>query len=377
MFGFYLHIPFCARRCPYCDFAVHIGARESFVEEYVSALKHEILSQSKEHDGRRISSVFFGGGTPTFLQSEVLADLLHLIREYFPLCHDAEITIEANPENLEFQKLRILKNAGFNRLSLGVQSLDDEALKYLGRVHRADDVAKGVLCARESGWENISLDLIYAVPNQSLESWKRTLERSVQLPIEHVSCYSLTIEDDTAFGKRAAKGVLLPVVDDAQADQMQMAQDILESAGFTRYEVSNYARPDFESRHNQNYWNGGDYYAVGCGAHGHLNGKRWWNERDAEKYVSRMQTENSARSGQEILSPRQRLDEIVMLGLRTRDGFSFAEVSTRLGLDARSILSYWLPELVASNWLEEDGDVIRLNPRRFALADAIAARLLI
>jgi len=376
MFGLYLHIPFCARRCPYCDFAVHIGARESFVGKYIAALKLEILSRSKVHDGRKLSSIFFGGGTPTFLESEELADLLRLIEDNFPLAPDAEITIEANPENLELQKLRTLKNAGFNRLSLGAQSLDDDALKFLGRVHRSDDVAKGVLCAREAGWENISLDLIYAVPNQSLVAWKRTLELSAQLPIEHVSCYSLTIEDDTAFGKRAAKGVLLPIVDDAQADQMQLAQETLEAAGFARYEISNYARPGKESKHNQNYWIGGDYLAFGCGAHGHLSGTRWWNERDAEKYVARMESENSARAGQEILSPRQRLDEIVMLGLRTREGFSMSEVSTRLGLDVRSSLNGRLSDLIAQNWLEENGETVRLAARGFPLADAIAAKLL-
>lgn len=378
MFGLYLHIPFCARRCPYCDFAIHIGASESFVGDYVAALKREIEIAGKNEaaNKRQLTSIFFGGGTPTFLESGVLASLLDLIRDNFLLAPDVEITIEANPENLEWQKLQTLRAAGFNRLSLGVQSLDDEALKFLGRVHRAADVEAGVLRAREIGWNNISLDLIYAVPHQPPESWRRTLERSTQLTIEHISCYSLTIEDDTAFGRRAAKGILLPVIDDAQADQMQDAQEILQNAGFARYEISNYARPNFESKHNRNYWNGGDYLAVGCGAHGHLNGTRWWNERDAEKYVACMQSANSARAGQEILTPRQRLDEMVMLGLRTREGFSFDEISTKLGLDARSTLNGALPELIAQNWLQESGDMIQLAPHGFAVADAIAAKLL-
>ena len=257
MFGLYVHIPFCARRCPYCDFAIHIGASENFVQQYVAALGQEIKLQSAAHDGRKVSSIFFGGGTPTFLDAGVLADLLHLIGDSFLLAPDAEITIEANPENLEWNRMQVLREAGFNRLSLGVQSLDDEALRFLGRAHRAADVEAGVLRAREIGWENISLDLIYAVPHQPLENWRSTLERSTLLPIEHISCYSLTIEDDTAFGRRAAKGVLLPIIDDAQADQMQAAQDILQEAGFARYEISNYAKPGKESRHNQNYWNGG------------------------------------------------------------------------------------------------------------------------
>ena len=383
MFGFYLHIPFCARRCPYCDFAIHIGARESFVADYVSALRREIeiAAQNEAGNQRELTSIFFGGGTPTFLDSGVLASLLQLILDNFSVAQNVEITIEANPENLDWEKLEVLRNAGFNRLSLGVQSLDDDALQFLGRVHRAADVEAAVLRAREIGWENISLDLIYAVPNQPLESWKKTLQRSTSLPIQHVSCYSLTIEDDTSFGRRAAKGVLIPIVDDAQADQMQVAQEVLESTGFSRYEISNYARPGRESKHNRNYWNGGDYLAVGCGAHGHQNGTRWWNERDAEKYVALMETPNldfgSARAGQEVLTSRQRLDELVMLGLRTREGFSISEVSAKLGLDARSTLNGALTELLAQNWLIESGDVVRLSPHAFPVADAIAAKLLL
>ena len=182
------------------------------------------------------------------------------------------------------------------------------------------------------------------------------------------------------FGRRAAKGTLLPVVDDAQADQMQQAQEILQLAGFVRYEISNYARPGFESKHNRNYWNGGDYLAVGCGAHGHLNGTRWWNERNAEKYVALMQAENAnslgARVGQEVLTPRHLMYEIVILVLRTREVFSISDISEKLGLDARSTLNGALPQLIAQNWLEESGDVIRLAPHGFPVADAIAAKLL-
>ena len=378
MLGLYVHIPFCARRCPYCDFAIHVGAQESFVAEYVDALRREltIALQSSANSGRKLTSIFFGGGTPTFLKDEVLASLLRLILDAHSVDENVEVTIEANPENLDEQKLRVLREAGFNRLSLGVQSLDDEALKFLGRAHRRADVEAGVLRARETGWENISLDLIYAVPQQSRAAWRRTLERSTLLPITHVSCYSLTIEDDTNFGKRAARGTLLPVQDDAQADQMQDAQEILEAAGVFRYEISNYARPGFESKHNRNYWRGGDYLAVGCGAHGHQNGVRWWNERDSQKYVAAMQAQNSARAGQEVLTPRQRLDEMILLGLRTREGVCLAEISEQLGLDARSTLGEVLPEMIAQNWIEEQGETIRLTTRGFPLADAVAAKLL-
>ncbi len=385
MFGLYVHIPFCARRCPYCDFAIHIGADKNFVARYVAALERELrlVLQSSARDERKLTSLFFGGGTPTFLDAKILASLLQLIIENHPVAEDAEISIEANPENLTREKLQTLRDAGFNRLSLGVQSLDDGALKFLGRAHRAADVEAGVLLAREIGWENISLDLIYAVPHatpaQNQAAWRATLQRSIELPLQHISCYSLTIEEGTNFGKRAAAGVLLPMCDDAQADQMQIAQEVLESAGLARYEISNYARAGFESAHNRNYWRGGDYLAVGCGAHGHANGLRYWNERDSEHYVALMEAANhlsAARVGEETLSTRQRFDELILLGLRTREGVSLAGISRKLNMDAREVLGASLGELISQNWVEENNENIRLTPRGFPLADAISTKLL-
>lgn len=378
MFGLYIHIPFCARRCPYCDFSIHVGAREKFVDEYVSALKAELRTALKNSSqkGRRLSSIFFGGGTPTFLRTSALVAILQLVFDSHDIENGIEVTIEGNPEDLTPEKLSALRKAGFNRLSLGVQSLDDEALKYLGRVHRSADVEAGVVLAREMGWENISLDLIYAVPQQSRAAWNTTLQRASQLPITHISCYSLTIESTTPFGKRAQQGTLLPVHDDDQADQMQDAQEVLEGTAFSRYEISNYARPGWESLHNQIYWRGGNYLAAGCGAHGHENGLRWWNERDSQKYVALMQSQGHARADEEQLTARQRFDELVMLGLRTQAGISLAAISEQLGLNAESTLGAALPELLAQNWLEQSSGRLRLSKQGFPLADAITAKLL-
>lgn len=378
MLGLYIHIPFCARRCPYCDFSIHVGARKEFIGQYVAALRKEleIALKASAEKGRRLSSIFFGGGTPTFLESKVLATILQQVLDSHDVKENIEVTIEANPEDLTSEKLTVLREAGFNRLSLGVQSLDDEALRYLGRVHRSADVEAGVHLARERGWENIGIDLIYAVPQQSRAAWNTTLQRAAQLPITHISCYSLTIESTTAFGKRAQQGKLLPVHDDDQADQMQDAQETLEMAGFSRYEISNYARRGWESAHNQIYWRGGDYLAAGCGAHGHENGLRWWNERDSQKYVELMLSRESARVGEERLTPHQRFDELVMLGLRTREGVALEAVAEQLGLDAQSTLGAALPELLAQNWLEESCGNLRLSAQGFPLADAITAKLL-
>ncbi len=376
MSGLYVHIPFCARVCPYCDFAVQAGANETFVERYLEALHLELRNTLCDET---IDTIFLGGGTPTALNGLQLRALLETIRSVANLEENAEISIEANPENLDEEKLAAMRDAGFNRLSLGAQSFDDAALRQLGRRHDGAKIETAFANGRRAGFDNISLDLIYAVPQQSRASWRETLRRAADLEPQHVSCYSLTIEEGTNFGKRAAAGVLLPMSDDAQADQMQIAQDVLESAGLSRYEISNYARPGFESLHNRNYWRGGDYLAVGCGAHGHDNGLRYWNERDAEKYVARMEagsTPGMARAGEETLSSRERFDELILLGLRTREGVSLPGISRKLNMNAREVLGASLIELVSQNWVEENDEIIRLTPRGFPLADAIATKLL-
>jgi len=380
MLGLYVHIPFCARRCPYCDFAIHVGARENFVAEYLAMLRRELQSTLVEQvayaPARPLTSIYFGGGTPTSLSAGALADLLCLIHDHIAVAPDAEVSIEANPDGLDAAKLRALHDAGWNRISFGVQSFDDQALKRLGRTHTPAQVEAVFLAARRAGFANINLDLIYAVPGQSRESWRSTLQRAAELMPEHVSCYSLTIESGTPFARRVHRGQLIPVEDDEQAALMQDAEHVLGSAGLHRYEVSNYARPGRESRHNLNYWRGGDYLACGCGAHGHRNGHRSWNERAAPQYVSLMQERGSARTGEEILTPQQRLNEYVMLGLRLSEGLALDEVSRRLGFDAWQELDNELRNLTALGIVQESEGRIRLAPEAIAVADAVAVRLL-
>jgi oxygen-independent coproporphyrinogen-3 oxidase len=372
-------VPFCARRCPYCDFAVTPNARPQLVEQYVMALRRElqlVLSNHAAHDNRPISTVFFGGGTPTELTSTELGGLLQLVRENSNLTHDAEISTEANPENLSAQMLAELRVAGFNRLSLGVQSLDDDALKTLGRVHRAADIEKVVKNARAAGWENISLDLIYAVPGQSRAAWQNTLQRAFELEPEHLSAYALTIEGETNFARRVQSGSLIPLDDDSHADLMNDVDNTARAAGLGRYEVSNWARDGRECRHNQNYWRGGDYLAAGCGAHGHVNGHRWWNERDTKNYVQHILSKGVARCDEEWLSARQRWNEIVMLGVRTREGFAPAR-SQEFGFDARTEWNGALLKLIEQGIVLEANGHLVLADDAFAVADAVARRLMV
>lgn len=380
--GFYVHIPFCARRCPYCDFAIHVGADANFRVAYVKALCCEIeaaLQEQQRLDANRgISSIFFGGGTPTELSEADLSGLLHLILESGKVSPNAEITIEANPENLTFKKLAALRQAGFNRLSLGAQSFEKEALKILGRRHAPCDIETTVRQAREAGWPQVSLDLIYAVPGQSRQSWQDTLRQATQLKLEHISCYALTIESGTPFARRVERGRLFPVEDDKQADFMSDAVEILSTAGLIRYEVSNYAKVGCESRHNLNYWRGGDYLAAGCGAHGHCAGHRWWNERDARLYVQMMQATGSARAGEEWLTTQERWSELVLLGLRLREGVDLNMASQKLNCDTHELLhalKAW-PVLQSEGVLREEAGILHLNSASWPVADAVAARLL-
>lgn len=376
MLGLYVHIPFCARRCPYCDFAVHIGAGQSFVADYVAALQSELIDVLSKNRAP-IATVFFGGGTPTALPPKVLAGLMTLIRDHADVLPSAEISIEANPENSSDELFQTLKEAGWNRLSLGAQSFDDDALKRIGRVHTSAQIEYSMECARRCGFENISLDLMFALPEQSRESWRETLRRAIRLKPQHLSCYSLTIEPETHFARRVAQGDLIPVEDNVQAELMQDAFEMTHAAGIERYEVSNYAQHGMECAHNLNYWRGGDYLSAGCGAHGHKSGHRWWNERDAKLYVLRMQNENSARSGEEWLTNEQRFNEILMLGLRLREGFDVKKTACKLGIDAHRVLDSKIRELQSRGVLCKESETIRLAPHAFALADGIASRLMI
>ena len=372
--GIYVHIPFCARRCPYCDFAVTVNARADFRAAYVAALTRELKSELGQHDAIW-ETIFFGGGTPTELSAATLNALLGTIRASGKLAPGAEIALEANPENLDLAYLCELKSGGWNRLSLGAQSFSASALERFGRAHSPQRIENVVLWARQAGFDNVSLDLIYGDGFTPLPVWRETLERAVALQVEHLSCYSLTIEPGTHFGHLAARGKLSLPNDDAQADLMDEAARLLGAASLERYEVSNWAKPGFECRHNLNYWRGGNYLAAGCGAHGHWNGRRSWNVREAVTYITRMEN-GEAREGEETLEARQRLCEIVALGVRMREGFDVDEVGARLDLDARALLRGPLEALTNAGFLQWSGARVRPAPESLAVADGLAARLL-
>jgi oxygen-independent coproporphyrinogen-3 oxidase len=385
MSGLYIHVPFCARRCPYCDFAIQVGASAAFQDNYVVALERELRAVLRSDEARvlaPLSSIFFGGGTPTALSARTLRVLLQSVRDEIEVIGDAEISVEANPENLMPSYLAELRAAGFNRLSMGAQSFDDEALKRIGRRHTSAGIDEAMRDARSAGFENISLDLMFALPGQSRDSWRETLHRALSLRPEHVSCYALTIEEGTPFWKRAARGQLPILPDEAQAELMDDAYRLTQSAGILRYEVSNYARAGRECRHNINYWRGGNYLAAGCGAHGHIDGKRWWNVRDAATYTQRVLAGENPCEGEENLDAMARLNERLMLGVRLREGFAPDEIARDLGIETHALLNETLCSLRAQDILVETcdsarGRVLALRREAFVLADAVAVRLMV
>ena len=353
-----------------------VDARASFRARYVAALQREIENELRKLESAPatcLETVFFGGGTPTELSAATLCQILAPLLE--KTAPGAEISLEANPENLSLDSLQRLRAGGFNRISLGAQSFDAGELAILGRAHSGLKIESVAADARRAGFENLSLDLIYGAPGSKLSSWRRTLERAISLDLTHISAYCLTIEEGTAFGKRVEKGEMFAPDADFTADLMDETAQTLEQAGFERYEVSNWAKPNFESRHNRNYWRGGDYLGLGCGAHGHFAGHRFWNERDAKVYVSRMENQGDARAGEEKLTPRERAVELLALGIRQREGFDLAELSRIGAFDARAALNAPLSSFVSQDLLREENGRVAPAPRALALADGMAARL--
>lgn len=372
--GLYIHIPFCARRCPYCDFAINVGAKDEFKAQYLVALAQELEAMAKSTFAR-IDTINLGGGTPTALSTQQLETLMQLLQDKFSLADDAEISIEGNPELLETEKLAGLRKAGWNRLSLGAQSFDEAVLKRLGRVHDSAHIDATFQKARAAGFRNVSLDLIYGVPGQTLKSWQETLQRALALKPDHLSCYALTIEAQTPFANWVEQG-RMPDVDDEMATQMmEEAATILQTHGYMRYEVSNWAKPGFECRHNLSIWRGGNYFAAGCGAHGHQNGRRWWNERNASKYVFLMDTEKSAMAGQEQLQPLDRARELVLLGLRLKEGLRWKNLQN-LDVSPEELFNESLKALISEKLLLEDEESLRVHPASIAVTDAIARKIL-
>jgi oxygen-independent coproporphyrinogen-3 oxidase len=367
----YVHIPFCARICPYCAFYKDLLDR-SQTSRFCEALLRELeLNESRWRTGDRRSlirpsTIYFGGGTPTALNIPQLELLLRGFRERLELSQLVEWTIEANPGSVSARKAALLKKFGVNRISLGVQSWDEELLKLLGREHNAQQAKESFLILRDAGFTNVNVDLMFGLPGQTGDQWRATLEKTIALEPEHISTYCLTYEEDTEFFLRHARGEFRQDAD-ADADFLEMTMAMLEGAGYEHYEISNYARPGCESVHNRAYWLGKDYLGLGPSAVSTFGMQRWQNVCDYRAYIERVFSGQSPRESTENLTSEMKRTERIALGLRMREGISSSELKD---------FALETDELVALQLLRESNGNFLLTRRGKALADSVAAAFL-
>ncbi|MGH2784065.1 MAG: radical SAM family heme chaperone HemW [Actinomycetota bacterium] len=363
-FGVYVHIPYCISRCPYCDFNTYVGIEDT-APDYVDAL----LREAAAHPRREAGSIFVGGGTPSLLDPSLMRRLLGGLRSSFDVRPDAEVTIEANPETVDVDRLRAFRDAGVNRISFGAQSFAPHVLATLGRAHTAERTGQAVGEARKAGFDNLNLDLIYGTPGETLDDWRVSIERTIALEPEHVSAYALTIEVGTQFGADVASGRMPAPGDDDQAEKYELALDLLAAAGYEHYEISNWAKPSRACRHNLVYWTQGEYAGLGAGAHGHRDAVRSWNEKAPRTYIERAP---DARAGEERLDERTRLEERVMLRMRLVGGLSFGEARALLGDGVNLVAG----RLVRDGLLVPDQERLVPTQRGLLLLNEIVAALL-
>jgi len=366
--GLYIHIPFCAAKCAYCDF-LSFAEREDCAAAYIEALAAEIGSYKKHYAGAEVTSVFFGGGTPTLLSAALLAKPLQVASSVFTIAKDAEITVEANPETVDYDKLCMLREAGFNRISFGVQSFDDTLLRRLGRIHSAETAERAVINARQAGFTNINIDLMFGLPGQSLPDWTRTLSRAIALAPEHLSCYSLIVEENTPLARE--NPLDLP---DEDTDRAMYAhtREKMALMGYSQYEISNFAKPGFESRHNGMYWTGGEYIGLGLGAHSLLERRRLCNTDNFTQYCNG----DTGREVLETLTDADLYAEFMILGLRMTAGVSAAVFQKRFNRRIDSVFGAELDALVTEGLLVREGDRIRLTARGVDISNRVFVRFL-
>lgn len=366
----YFHIPFCASKCAYCDFASYPG-READWRRYFEALWGELARWKPSLGGYEAVTAYFGGGTPSLVPAEWIEETLARARAALPFRPDAEVSLEANPGTLTPEALAVYRRAGVNRLSLGAQSFDDTLLRSLGRIHTARQVREAVALAREAGFGNISLDLMYALPGQAMSAWRESLDEAARLGVAHVSAYSLIVEPGTPMARRVASSeAALPDEDDVNAMQ-RAANDALAAAGFSRYEISNYARPGFECRHNRVYWNRGEYLGLGCAAHSLLGNRRFRNPDSLDEYLSGVR-----RLDVQALDAQGAMEETVMLSTRTREGIDLAAWQSAFGQPFEQGRARALERLRRGGFIQIADGCVRLTARGMEVHNAVVLALL-
>ncbi|HET54342.1 MAG TPA: radical SAM family heme chaperone HemW [Ignavibacteria bacterium] len=369
----YIHIPFCDHKCIYCDFYSIINYDN--LHNYLSAIKKEIELRGKEFsEDREVISIFFGGGTPSFMLPEYIGEIIKSINNNFSVRNDAEITLETNPGTVNKKKLKEFLSVGINRISIGIQSFNDDELKFLTRIHDSQTAIETVNSAAESGFNNISIDLIFNLPSQTKKMWRKNLDIAVGLPITHISAYSLILERGTILKKMVLDGKVQMQDPDHDADLYETTIKVLTENEFIQYEVSNFAKNNLECIHNNAYWRYKDYLGFGTSAHSFINGKRWWNYSSLNFYLEKMNNYNPI-AGEEILTNNQMHDEYIMLAMRSY-GLDINEYIKRFGSIWISKVKNDLSEYQTKGYLSIDDKFIKFTPKGYTLCDEIISKLL-
>jgi len=370
----YIHIPFCDHKCIYCDFYSIITSDN--INAFLNALKKEINYYSNLYSHNRyFSSLYFGGGTPSLMSPSYINEIINHIREKFNLNDDAEITLETNPGTVTKEKLKSFLDCGINRISIGIQSFDDDDLKFLTRIHDSAAAIKTVEDAFNAGFENISADLIFNLPGQTKEKWLKNLNIITSLPVKHISAYSLILERGTILNKMVLDGKVKIQDEDYDADLYETTIDFLESENFKQYEVSNFAKENFECIHNKVYWEYRDYLSFGPSAHSFINEKRWWNYSSLKKYIHEIEVNSYAVAGSEILTKQQMIDEYVMLALRS-SGLNLNEFINRFGNEWLEKRKNYFSKLNKDKFILLTKNKIKLTKNGYLLCDEILSNIL-
>ena len=367
----YVHIPFCTQICYYCDFS-KVFIKNQPVDSY---LEH-LLEEFRSYDIQKLRTLYIGGGTPTALSVSQLEVLLKGLTENLDLSVLEELTIEANPGDLDADKIAVLKNSAVNRVSLGVQTFDDKMLKKIGRSHLEKDIYENIDRLKLAGFDNISIDLIYALPGQTMEQVKENVAKAIGLDIPHMSLYSLILENHTVFMNRMRRGKLPLPKEELEAEMFEYIIAELERAGFEHYEISNFSKSGFESRHNLMYWDNAEYYGIGAGASGYVNGVRYKNHGPIRHYLSAVE-EGNARITEEHLSQKEQMEEEMFLGLRKKSGVSMARFEEKFGRSFDGLYGEIVRDLVQQGLMQIEGDRVRMTKRGLFLGDTVAERFIL
>lgn len=368
----YIHIPFCTQICYYCDFS-KVFIKNQPVDEYLSALMEEV----KFYDLPALRTLYIGGGTPSALSADQLDYLLTNLENLLDLSQLEEFTIEANPGDLTADKIEVLKKSKCNRVSLGVQTFDDRMLKKIGRSHNQAQIYETIASLKAAGFHNISIDLIYALPGQTMEQVKDNVAKALELDIPHMSLYSLILENHTVFMNRQRRGNLHLPNEDVESDMFDYILRELEKNGFEHYEISNFTKPGFESRHNLMYWDNAEYYGLGAGASGYLDGMRYRNRGPIQHYLKSIPEKGHSRLHEEFLSKTEQMEEEMFLGLRKKTGVSIERFEEKFGISFEERYGQVVRDLINEGLLQEENHWLRMTKKGLFLGDTVAERFII